>query len=91
MRCRIAGDPLWAEEYARFVDAVSFAALDERLGFQAALESARELVALFSAGLAPRMVRTITAICGPERAVNLGSNTMSVRIKSAGLIEHVIK
>ena len=49
---RLAGDPLWAEEYARFVDAVSFAAPAERIGFDRALAILRELVPLLSEGRA---------------------------------------
>lgn len=45
---RLAGDPLWAQEYGHFVDAVSFAAPDERTGFDAALMVLRELVAELS-------------------------------------------
>jgi len=43
---RLATDPLWATEYQDYVDAVSFAQLDERLGFDAALAAVRDLVAL---------------------------------------------
>jgi hypothetical protein len=43
---RLATDPLWAAEYQDYVDAVSFAQLDERLGFDAALAAVRDLVAL---------------------------------------------
>jgi len=42
----LATDPLWAAEYQDYVDAVSFAQLDERLGFDAALAAVRDLVAL---------------------------------------------
>ena len=45
---RLAGDPLWAQEYRHFVDAVSFAVPDQRIGFEAALVAAQELVALLS-------------------------------------------
>jgi hypothetical protein len=37
-------DPLWASEYENFVDAVSFAAPGEELGFAAALDATRDLV-----------------------------------------------
>jgi hypothetical protein len=43
---RLATDPLWATEYQDYVDAVSFAQPDERLGFDAALAAVRDLVAL---------------------------------------------
>lgn len=43
---RLATDPLWAAEYQDYVDAVSFAQLDERLSFDAALAAVRHLVAL---------------------------------------------
>lgn len=45
---RLGGDPLWAEEYAHFVDAVSFARPEDRIGFEVALGAMRELVALLS-------------------------------------------
>ena len=45
---RLTTDRLWAREYEDFVDAVSFAAPNERIGFGAALAAARELVALFA-------------------------------------------
>jgi hypothetical protein len=43
---RMATDRLGAAEYQDYVDAVSFAQLDERLGFDAALATVRDLVAL---------------------------------------------
>jgi hypothetical protein len=43
---RLATDPLWATEYQDYVDAVSFAPPNERLGFDAALAAVRDLVAL---------------------------------------------
>ena len=43
---RLSADPLWAREYEDFVGAVSFAAPGEGIGFDAALASVRELVAL---------------------------------------------
>lgn len=43
---RLGTDKLWAQEYEDFVDAVSFAAPDKRIGFDAALSMARDLVAL---------------------------------------------
>jgi Nucleotidyl transferase AbiEii toxin, Type IV TA system len=43
---KIAADPLWADEYEHFVEAVSFAAPEERIGFKASLDAVRELVAL---------------------------------------------
>ena len=42
---RLTDDPLWVEEYERFVDAVSFAPLAERIGFGAALAALRGLIA----------------------------------------------
>jgi hypothetical protein len=42
---KIESDPLWAEEYERFVEAVSFAAINERVGFGASLDAVRELIA----------------------------------------------
>jgi hypothetical protein len=42
---KIESDPLWAEEYERFVEAVSFAAINERVGFAASLDAVRELIA----------------------------------------------
>jgi len=39
-------DPLWAREYEDFVDAVSFAAPDDQIGFAAALDATRDLTAL---------------------------------------------
>ena len=39
-------DPLWAREYEDFVDAVSFASPDNQIGFTAALDATRDLVAL---------------------------------------------
>jgi len=46
---RLATDPLWATEYQDYVDAVSFARPDERLGFDQALAAVRELVVLVEA------------------------------------------
>ena len=43
---RISSDRLWATEYETYVDAVSFAAPGERIGFAAALATLRELVTL---------------------------------------------
>ena len=43
---RLATDPLWASEYEAFVDAVSFAAPDEQIGFDAALAAVGDLIAL---------------------------------------------
>jgi hypothetical protein len=43
---KIAADPLWANEYEHFVEAVSFAAPEERIGFKASLDAVRGLVAL---------------------------------------------
>lgn len=43
---RLAGDTEWRLEYERLVEAVSFARNDERIGFDAALDSSRRLVAL---------------------------------------------
>jgi len=50
---RLAGDPLWAQDYGHFVDAVSFARPEELIGFEAALAAAREMVALLAAGGSP--------------------------------------
>lgn len=41
---RISSDRLWAKEYEEFVDAVSFAAPGDRIGFTTALAALRELV-----------------------------------------------
>lgn len=41
---RLASDAEWRREYERLVEAVSFARNDERIGFDAALESSRRLV-----------------------------------------------
>lgn len=46
---RLATDPLWATEYQDYVDAVSFARPDERLGFDAALAAVRDLIVLVGA------------------------------------------
>lgn len=39
-------DPLWSAEYESFVDAVSFALPGEEIGFAAALDATRDLVAV---------------------------------------------
>lgn len=46
---RLRTDPVWATEYENFVDAVSFAKPEERVGFAASLAAVRDLVALFRA------------------------------------------
>jgi Nucleotidyl transferase AbiEii toxin, Type IV TA system len=43
---RLGHDPLWAREYEEFVEAVSFAAPDDRIPFGVALAATRELVGL---------------------------------------------
>jgi hypothetical protein len=47
---RLSSDPLWAREYEEFVDAVSFAAPAEQIGFADALATLTELVALCTRG-----------------------------------------
>jgi hypothetical protein len=46
----VSTDPLWATEYRDYVRQVSFAAPGELIGFNQALASVRDLVALFGAG-----------------------------------------
>jgi hypothetical protein len=41
---RIETDPLWAEEYEHFVEAVSFAPPDEQIAFRASLDAVRDLI-----------------------------------------------
>jgi hypothetical protein len=48
----LAGDPLWADEYDRFVRDKSFATPGDTIPFAAALEAARRLVKLFPIGTA---------------------------------------
>lgn len=46
MLATLQHDPLWAAEYESFVDAVSFALPGEEIGFAAALDATRDLVAV---------------------------------------------
>lgn len=44
---RLAGDPMWAGEYARFVTDKSFATVEERISFAAALDALKRLVRIY--------------------------------------------
>jgi len=44
---RLAGDPIWADEYARFVTDKSFATVEERISFTAALDALNRLVRIY--------------------------------------------
>jgi hypothetical protein len=44
---RLADDPMWADEYARFVMDKSFATLEERISFAAALDALKRLVRIY--------------------------------------------
>jgi hypothetical protein len=43
----LTGDPVWANEYAKFVSDKSFARPDETISFDAATDATRRLVELY--------------------------------------------
>ena len=47
---RLAADPLWAREYRDYVQQVSYAEIDQLIGFDQALAAVRDLVALILDG-----------------------------------------